>query len=214
MKYSKDEKVCFDESRHTYFLGEKKLTSVTQYISQFKSFFDSDKIAQKYAKKHNLKKEDVLKMWSDKGKESCEMGTFVHKIFEDYILENPLELNDKYPKSYVAQKFIKDYFDTGKLIPVETEYIVYNDELAGQVDCIAKNKKEEYFILDWKTNKEIKYNNIWQNMKGIYSHLEDCNFNHYSIQLETYKNLCYEYDIKGCYIVHLDDYNYNIIPTD
>lgn len=213
MKYSKDGMVVFNEDNHTYFLGDKKLTSVTQYISKYKPVFDSDLIAGKYAKKHNLIKEDVLKMWKEKGEKACDMGSFVHQIFEDYILGLHIAVRSDYVKCLVAKKFIKDFFKSGRLIPVETEYIVYNNELAGQIDCIVKNEFGHHFILDWKTNSEIKYENSWQSMLGKYSDLDDCSFNHYSIQLNKYKELCTEYDIKGCFIVHLMDEDYKIIKT-
>ena len=213
-KTSKDGRVVFYEDTHSYYLdGETKLTSITQYISRFKAPFDSDLIAGKYAKKHGLVKEDVLKEWKDKGEESCKVGTFVHSIFEDYINEKPLITNSEYPKCQIALLIIDELFKSKRLTPVETELIVYNSEYAGQIDCIAKNDKGEYFILDWKTNKEIKMSNKWQTMLGKYQNLDDCSFNHYSIQLDCYKNMCKEYDIKGCYIVHLDNDSYELIET-
>lgn len=214
MKYSKDGKVKFDESTHTYWLGEKKLTSVTSFVSKFKQPFEADIIAEKYAKKHNLKKEDVLSEWKKKGEESCEMGTFIHNIFENYILGNKINISEKYPKCNIALKIIDELFKSERLTPVETEFIVYNNELAGQIDCIAKNKNEEYFILDWKTNNEIRFNNRWQKMLYDFSDLDDCSFNHYSLQLNTYKKMCKDYDIKKCFIVHLKDDSYQIIPTN
>lgn len=213
MKYSKDKVVSFDEKKHVYRINDKKLTSVTEYISKYKTYFDSELIAGKYAKKHNLKKEDVLAMWKEKGEQSCIMGSFVHKIFEDYILGNEMEINEEYLKCNVAKKFIDDCFKSGRLIPVETEYIVYNDELAGQIDCIVKNTKGDYFILDWKTNSTISYENRWQNMTDKYSHLEDCSFNHYSLQLGLYKQMCKEYEIKDCFIVHLKEDDYEFIKV-
>ena len=47
-------------------------------------------------------------------------------------------------------------------------------------------------VIDYKTNKEIKKNGFvnWegksQKMTGPLSHLDDCNFNHYALQLSTY----------------------------
>jgi len=213
MKYSKDNVVSFDEKKHVYRINDKKLISVTEYISKYKTYFDSELIAGKYAKKHNLKKEDVLAIWKEKGEKSCIMGSFVHKIFEDYILGNEIEINEEYLKCNIAKKFIDDCFESGRLIPLETEYIVYNDELAGQIDCIVKNTKGDHFILDWKTNSDISYENRWQNMTGKYSHLEDCSFNHYSLQLGLYKQMCKEYEIKDCFIVHLKEDNYEFIKV-
>ena len=210
MKQSKDGKVEFHEDTHSYILDGKRLTSVTQYISKFKQPFDTERIAGAYAIKHALTKEYVIKMWKDKGEKACEVGTYVHSIFEDYILNKEHVLQD-YPKIETAQCIIDDLFKSERLTPVETEYIVYNDSYAGQVDCIAKNNQGEHFILDWKTNSKIDMFNNWNSMKHEYSTLDDCSFNHYSIQLNAYKKLCKEYDIKQCYIVHLKDNGYNFM---
>ena len=213
-KLSNDKRVVFLEDDHSYTLdGEKKLTSITKYISTFKPFFDKNRISKAYAVKHGRAQEDVLKEWKQKADISCEMGTYVHQIFEDFINGKEIkEIDDiKYPKSLVAVEVIKDLFLSERLIPVATEFIVYNDDYAGQIDCIVKNSKEEYFILDWKTNTEIKMSNNWQSMTGIFNVYDDCNFNHYSIQLRAYQKMCKQYNIKDCYIVHIDIDNYSLI---
>ena len=213
MKYSKDKRVVFYEDTHSYLLGDKKLKSITKYISDFKTPFDRDRISFQYAKKRGLKQEDVLKEWDSKAKESCEMGTYIHSIFEEYILNKTIIDCSKYNKGKIALQFIADYFESEKLIPVETELIVYNDEYAGQIDCIVKNKEGEHFILDWKTNSEIKKSNRWQSMKGKFNVYDDCSYNHYSIQLRAYQEMCKEYVIKNCYIINLNDEGYEIIEA-
>jgi len=216
LKYSKDKRVVFKEEDHSYTLdGNKKLTSITQYISKYKAFFDKDKISQQYAKKHGLKQEDVLSEWKRKADESCIMGTYVHNIFEDFI--EGKERNDidfeTYPKSKIALQIIDELFVSQRLTPVETELIVYTDEYAGQIDCIAKDDKGNHYILDWKTNKEIKQSNHWQSMKNKFNVYDDCNFNHYSIQLRAYQQMCKEYDIKDCFIVHIKESDYEIFTA-
>ena len=212
-KYSKDNRVIFYEENHSYFLGEKKLRSITQYISDFKAPFDKERVSLAYAKKHNLTQKEVLESWEKKSKDACTMGTFVHAMFEDYILKKHIKTNENYVKCDIARNVILDYFQSKRLTPVETEYIVYNDNYAGQIDCIAKNEKGEYFILDWKTNSEIKMSNHWQSMKGIYKSFDDCSYNHYSIQLNAYRKMCNEYPIKGCFIVHLKEDGYDFIEA-
>ena len=49
-KYSSDKRVVFYEDNHSYYLDGKKLTSITQYISKFKTPFDRDRISSNYAK--------------------------------------------------------------------------------------------------------------------------------------------------------------------
>lgn len=46
------------------------------------------------------------------------------------------------------------------------------------------------------TNKEIKYENKYSNMLYCLSHLQDCNFNHYNIQLSLYAWMLEQYGYK------------------
>lgn len=206
IKYSTDKRVAFREKDHSYILdGKKRLTSVTQLISKYKHPFEAEKIARKYAKKHRMKVEDVLAMWKAKGEEASTMGTAVHKVFEDYIETGEIITPGVWPKENVARRTIQQIFLSGRLTPVATELIVYNENYAGQIDCIAKDEAGRHYILDWKTNKEIKFSNPWQNMLPPYDDLDDTSFNHYSMQLRIYKELCTEYEIEECYIVHIGE---------
>lgn len=216
MKYSKDNKVRYNPKDHSYWHNETRLTGVTTYIKNYTNPFDADKIAEKYAKKHGLIKEDILTKWKLEGELSAKNGTDCHSFIEDYINEKPLDIVNISQKQIVALKFIADFFITKRLIPVETELLVYNLEmgLASQIDCIAKNTDGEYFILDWKTNKEIKKESWGKYMLGEFNTTPDANFYHYSLQLSLYKKMCTEYNIKKCFIVHLDNFDYKIIEIE
>lgn len=216
MKYSKDGVVCFDESTHTYTntINGKTLTSVTTLISKFKNKFDAEYHAGVIALRTGVSKEDVLNQWAEKSKFSNEMGTHIHKIFEDYALGLPYKDSGLYKKEKVAISFIRDFYDTGRLKPIESELIVYNDYIAGQIDNISISKDNSIFIKDYKTNNEISKKSYGKNMIG--STVPDANFYHYSLQTDIYKNLykqLYNKDVKGTYIVHIDEYKYNLIPT-
>ena len=226
MKYSEDKNVAFDKESHVYYLGNKKLTSVTSLISKFKNEFDSDYWSKKIALREGKTQKEILKLWNDKAKKSCDIGTAIHKIFEDYIewkyhfvnekiyFDMPL-IEDNYlieftEKKHFAIKFLEEFFIKQRLIPIYTEYIVYDDSIAGQVDCVCKNSKDEYFILDFKTNDKIETNSYNKNLKGILSELPDSSFYHYSLQLSIYKNLIQK-QIKGMYIVHIKKDGYKLI---
>lgn len=226
LKYSKDISVVFDSVNHTYHLKGKKLTSVTQFISQFKNKFDSDYWSKKIALRDEKTQEQVLKEWSDKAKKSCDIGTAIHKIFEDYIdnkfcilgdeividfIDLEIEyLTDFLPKSKVAIQFIKDYFVTKRLIPIHTEYIVYNDYLAGQVDLICKDKNGNYYILDFKTNDKIETKSYGKNLNGKLSDIPDSTYYHYSLQLSIYKQMFKE-KVDKLYIIHIRHDKYEFI---
>lgn len=213
IKYSKDHKVKFDFSTHTYWNGEKKLQGVTRFISQYKNKFDVEKIATAYAKKHGLNKDELLIKWQVEGELSRVNGTAIHSFFEHYFLTGELLYIDNL-KLQSATSFVNDYFVTKTLIPVEAEMIVYNNDLASQVDCIVKNKSGEYFILDWKTCKSISDNGYNKFMLAPFENYPDANFYHYSLQMTLYKKMCKEYKIKDAYIIHLGNDIYNIIKPE
>ena len=93
----------------------------------------------------------------------------------------------------IKDMFHKFYDDCyGKLIPIKSEVIVGDEgfKICGMVDQLFwNNKADELQIWDWKTNKEIKRNNRWQQFKDPISHLDVCEFNTYSLQLSLYKYL-------------------------
>ena len=218
MKYSNDKSVVFNSEDHTYINKGKKLTSVTTFISQFKNEFDSDFFSKKIALRDGKTQEQVLSEWKEKAHKSCEIGTAIHKIFEDYVNGKYSILNDKLifdftelqpeyvleftAKSFFAIKFIEKFFITKRLIPIYTEYIVYDENLAGQIDLICKDKNENFYILDFKTNEKIEKYSYNKTMKGVFNFLNDSSYYHYCLQLSIYKNMLKE-KIKGLYLVHI-----------
>lgn len=213
MKYSKDGKVSFNAEKHIYLLGDKVLKGVTSLIGTYKNFFDKDKVAETFAQKNGLNKDEVLREWELKGLVSREQGTAVHSVFENYHLLDKIETTGLYKKELQAVKFINDYFKTGRLIPVEAEMIVYNESVASQIDYIVKTPTGEHFIFDFKTNKSIETNGYNKYMLHPFNNMPDASFYHYSLQLNIYKELCKEYDIKGLFIIHLTDNDYKIIKA-
>jgi ATP-dependent exoDNAse (exonuclease V) beta subunit len=215
MKYSTDGKCEFNPENHTYTVNGKLLKSVTTFISEHKNKFDSEGAAEKYALKHGLEKSLVLSKWKQLGEIACQIGTAVHYVFEHYILHNQILTTGNYGKEKTAVKFICEMFFTDRLIPVATEIIVYDEILgiSGTIDCICKNSKNQYFILDWKTNEIIQENNYGKMMLRPFSHIPDCTLYHYSMQLSLYKKLCKEYKIEDIFIVHINHNDYKIIKA-
>ncbi len=231
MKYSNDKRVSFDSKTHSYFLGKKRLTSVTTLLSKYKNPFDSEYWSKVIAKREKVTQEEILERWKEKAFKSTEIGTAIHKIFEDFTKNKYSILNDELVFDYnelkpeylidfnlkkeVSLKLLKDKFITNKIIPVHTEFIVYNEYLAGQVDMIATDSKGNYYILDFKTNEKIDFE-AYQNKKmlGSLSEIEDCSYFHYCLQLSIYKELCQEFNIKKLYLVHIKTENYNFIECE
>ena len=81
-----------------------------------------------------------------------------------------------------------------------------------------------YEIYDWKRSKEIKTSNSFQSGLGPVSHFPDCNYWHYTLQLNIYKwflETYYGLKVVALYLVimHPDNDNYhryklNFVPDE
>jgi hypothetical protein len=78
-----------------------------------------------------------------------------------------------------------------------TEWTIFGEEerLAGSIDFVAKMPNGDLVLFDWKRSKVLrtKYVNKFQSMKAPLHHLEDCQGNHYRLQLNCYKYLLEKY---------------------
>lgn len=201
--------ITLDVENHQYILTENpdiRFISCTTLVSQYFKEFDALKIATKLTKsniKYNhMKPHELMREWTD----ARDQGTLTHKELEEYITigKEPLM-----PKSRSGVEWLKKYIDlSGEIYP---ELIVFSEELgiAGTVDLLVYNTTtEKYDIYDWKTNKaivEFGYGGKC-GTKPATSHLPDCNFSHYSLQLSMYKYLLQNFhnvEIGNLTLLHL-----------
>jgi ATP-dependent exoDNAse (exonuclease V) beta subunit len=100
------------------------------------------------------------------------------------------------------------------LVPIRSELCVGSSNLGicGMVDQLYYSEPlNGLVIFDWKTNKKIDYvskYNKW--MLDPISHLPECEFTTYSLQLSLYKHIIEletNLKIKGCYIVWFNEKN-------
>jgi ATP-dependent exoDNAse (exonuclease V) beta subunit len=206
IKMKKQRKLRYYQKSHTYRVGKKKLTSVTQFIGQFFSKFDAKEIARKLAKfPFNRKAGRGVRYWLNEWKKSSEYGTLVHKEIENFIKGTHIELPDK----RTAQAI--NWLAHCGMLPVDTEFILYDEDLglAGTIDCIMEDPVTgELTLVDWKTNKEIKKKSFDGKMgKQPINHLEDHSFNRYSLQLSMYRYLLEKkgFKVKNCLLIHLKE---------
>lgn len=193
--------MTFKEKNHTYMSTEGDIyISGTSFIKKFCKPFDRIKIGTKYAKKNKKTLEEVLEEWDKLGAEAIEKGIAYHKMKEeellsskDIMIEN--EVHFIYPPEYVDGDKVNNSL---KLEPgVYPELIVWSDRyrIAGQADYVEITKSGKINIKDYKTSKEIKLESFtdWkgqhQMMSFPFNNLQDCNFNHYALQLNLYAYL-------------------------
>ena len=219
MKYSQDKRVVFNDEDHSYFdtkTGEQ-LTSVTTVLKQWKQPFNEDAVSLRCAEKRGTSQDSILNEWAVKRDKACEVGTYLHQGLEDSMKGLKPELDfQKYGKAKIIQKFIDEILSTGKIKPLMIEPIVYSLEhgVAGQVDLVGETDKGK-FVFDWKTNEEMKTSNFYSKMKPPFQDLDDCNFNHYQVQLNTYRELLQRDGIKidGMFVVWFDFFEWHFMKV-
>ena len=198
--------VIFKEEGHSYESIDENLdkdniewTSVTSFISKFKPKFDAKAQSKKSSKNkkskwHGLKPKEIIDIWNNETDRAIKLGNWYHNQREENILDfSTIE------REGVEVPIIRPIVDgTGvKIAPVQKlEEGVYPEHFAylksaaicGQADLVTVVNGKIH-IIDYKTNKEIKekgYTNwegITSKMYKPLSHLDDCNLNHYNIQL-------------------------------
>ena len=213
--------VVFTEEGHIYTMGGKKATSVTTFIGQFKKPFERDFWAARSAKKANVKLQDILEKWDSISLRACNKGSKFHAFAENYInnkiLPNIIYDFDIDIEAYntIESQFLKFYENSKEnLIPIRSELCVGSSQLGicGMVDQLYySNTLNGLVIFDWKTNKRMNYTSRYQNMMlPPISHLEECEFSTYSLQLSLYRyiiELETYLEIKDCFIVWFNEKN-------
>lgn len=218
-KKSKCGSVAFIEETHEYIRlkDNKKLKSVSSKISDIRIPFDEVKEASIVAIRRGTTKDKVLATWKAKNQLSIDKGNYIHEVMEAYVLNRKVKTNSRFDKHLKgALKFIKDYYKTNRLTVVDVEVLVFDDNIAGQLDVLAKNSKGEYFILDYKTNDNL-LKRAYNKLKYPFSHLDDTKLEGYNIQLNTYAYLLEKernIKIKGLYIIYIEEDDYRIITIN
>ena len=213
--------IDLDQKNHRYILAENPefdFQSVTEFIHHFFEKFDKIGVAQKLINtnpKYSGKTiEQVIKDWS----KGAERGTIVHNELEMFIKKDQAP---EHKMSIMGANWIKEK-QRNPHNTFYSEVIVFSKELgiAGTIDVLVYNSEQDmYHLVDWKTNKRIDKNSF-RKKKGILEsskHLDDCNFNHYSLQLTFYRYILERYyglEIGSQTLFHLKEDNYEIFNVD
>lgn len=192
-------KIKFDEASHTYTHVDSgaPFISVTTLLGKYKQPFDRYGHSKRVAKREGVSQELVLEMWEEEKNRACTRGTDIHKILEDYISCG--DVKDNYGwlcKSYdmAAERSIDSFKN------VLCENLLYDEEhlVAGMADLIYEHKNE-FTVGDFKTNKKFKFSSPYsERLKDPISHLHNCEFNVYGLQLSFYAYLYERMSGKRC----------------
>jgi ATP-dependent exoDNAse (exonuclease V) beta subunit len=219
--------IVFTEENHSYkSLNQNDFIdwiSVTTLTSFFKEPFDAKKVAQKVSKRkkskwYGMKPKDIQIIWKKESERAMSLGTYYHNQREDDLcalasIEREgvnVPIFTPILKGNGVKHAPKQKLDPG----VYPEHMIYlkSAGICGQSDLVeVVNGKVS--IIDYKTNKEIKmqsyvdWEGVSQKMQFPVSHLDDCNFNHYALQLSIYMYIIIKHNPKlrpgSMYIHHV-----------
>jgi hypothetical protein len=228
--HPRDAFIQFEESTHIYTVhGDRSYMSVTTWNHHHFPKFDADKIIKQIigSRKHKddpeykyylMTASQISDMWNANRDSASSSGTNMHYDIECYY--NQIAVHNDSVEYRYFQNFLKE---NPHLHPYRTEWTIYNEDLkiAGSVDMVYENPDGTLLIYDWKRCKEITKVNAFggKALTPCIRHLEDTNFWHYALQLNTYKAIIeekYGKKVTGLCLVCLhpnnDDYQLIEVP--
>jgi len=163
--------------------------------------------------------EQIKQEWSQNGATVSAAGTEMHcqiECFMNTCLENDkvthqdllnyynktIEYNQNPNKSKEWGFFLQFVRDFPDMKPYRTEWTVFDEtvKVAGSIDMVYQNPEDGTLsIYDWKRCKDIAPDNPWSKFAITPSldHIPDTNFWHYTLQLNTYKQILErKYDVR------------------
>jgi ATP-dependent exoDNAse (exonuclease V) beta subunit len=216
--HPRDAQISFQDEGHLYTVQgvEGHPISVTTLIHTLFEPFDADVVIEKMMNSErwpesqyfDMSADEIKKLWDDNRDEAAKAGTAMHKTIEDFLNlpeRKRAEALSHFGKCGYAPMWLPQTPEfsrflafwsgltkEGLYVPYRTEWLVFDAEkrLAGSIDLILEERGTgNLVIVDWKRSKQIKYNNPFQSGKHCLRHLPDCNYVHYSMQLNIYRHL-------------------------
>jgi hypothetical protein len=208
--------IVFNASDHSYrsIDGAEGIDwiSVTTIISSFKKGFDAKAVAARVSKNKRSKwfgidPKDIEAIWKNEADRATTLGTYYHNQREDDLCSLASMEREGVTVPVIAPSGENDGIRYAPLQKLDSgiypEHMVYlrSAGICGQSDLVeVVNGKVN--IIDYKTNKEIKteaftnWEGVTEKMLDPVSHLDDCNFNHYALQLSIYMYIILKHNPK------------------
>jgi hypothetical protein len=228
-RHPRDAHIAFDEPTHKYYVNGscQGNISCTGFIHEFFGHFDAKAIIAKMkkgpkwatSKYFGKTDEEIMKEWSDNGKEASAAGTAMHLAIEQFMHGAMDEIKPEIKDTPEWKYFTKFWAECGHdLEPYRSEWEVFTDslepiaserkiKLCGSIDMVYRRKSDGKFVIyDWKRSKDIKSDNPFGSGLPPLEHLPDTNYWHYTMQLNVYKWILENYyglEVADLYLVIL-----------
>jgi hypothetical protein len=229
MAKKRDSLVYLEPIEHKY--HHKKsgevFKSVTTVLSMLEPPFNSEEVAlaiqnqdpsKKKEQYQNMSQEEILAEWKRINDEANVYGTEIHEILERYLLADKIYIPQNDYERKIISKFQEiDPMTTGTIYP---ETILFSEKykLAGTSDII-EDCGDYFNVWDFKTNKKLRYISEYKHwLNKPVSHLSDCQYSVYSLQLSIYAYM-YQQETKkkvgrmGLFYLNPETDKFELIPV-
>jgi len=214
------DRITFYDDTHSYKIDKEPAAklSVTGLVNTVKEPFDEDKWSKIKADEFGCTPEEVKLVWKKNNQMATYQGSTLHSYIDNYYQNKVKPYNRILAESILGpslhemmfknlkilvKQFNNFYSDTGEyILPIKNEFVVGDlgdTRICGMLDMLAYNMLTEQFeIYDFKTNKRFaKTSEFEKKLQAPLEHLDECEFNIYSLQLSFYKIFIQKYtDIK------------------
>ena len=189
-RHHRDGRIKFFPKPHIYLIDENPRTiSASTLVKRFFQDFDAEYWADYKAPGLGMTPQEVIDSWAANGQQAADLGTQLHKDIEQFFDSDKIIKPENKPEFEHFIRFYESHLINLK--PYRTEWRIFDDLIyvAGTADMIFKKQDGTYAIYDWKRSKDIKLNNSFNKGIGVCSDFDDCNYNHYCLQLNIYKKI-------------------------
>lgn len=210
-RHHRDSRIKFFPEPHIYLIDDNPRTiSASTLVHKFFDDFDSETAILNLTPLHPMfgkPAHEIEQAWEEKRNTAAELGTQLHLDIEKYF-ESDKKIKPVNKREF---DFFLDFYETHltdkKLY--RTEWRIFDDLIyvAGTADMLLKKQDESYAIYDWKRSERISTVGFkGKKGNGVCSQLDDCNYNHYCLQLNIYKKILedhYAKPVSEMYFVQL-----------
>jgi len=221
--HCRDGTIKMDQSTHRYSVKgiDKAFVSVTTLISWYLPPVNPSRLADSLLASNDgswrgMKKDELLRVWAEKGAEARHLGTLLHSEIELYynIIDPDRRCEtgrhvgrDSQLLTEWSQFLLFDHRYRPE--PHRTEMMIYSPSygVAGTVDFLARNSDGSVTLYDWKRSKaELGMEATEWNENGIGPlwTYPNTSFGRYSLQLNLYRTILeeeYGLVVKDMYVV-------------
>lgn len=208
--HKKDSQIKFVEEGHLYFiynedgtLSELDRISVTTLIHHCFPQFDADGCITKMMASKNwpsskyfgMTREQIKLKWETDGNKAAKDGTYGH-FNAELTINGIMVINSSIRHQYFLA-FWHDFREKyPQFKPYRTEQTVFyehfgakNLNLCGSIDLQMEDNDGNTILIDHKYSKEIKKSNRYEKGLPPFDHMDNCNYSHYTLQLNIYRHI-------------------------